>query len=396
MRCGYFDCFSGAAGDMILGALLDAGCPPKTLEQTIQKLRLPGVRLSAEKVQRKGLAATRATVEVGPEARKSHRHLPQIRKIIDAAEISQTAKDRAKAVFQRLAEAEAAVHGISIDKVHFHEVGAADAIVDIVCTCVGLETLGLERITCSAIPVGSGTVTCAHGVLPVPAPATAALLKGVPLAECDEPGELTTPTGAALLVTLADEFGPLPPLRITAIGYGAGAREGKTRANLLRLLIGETEPVESAESDLVCVLEAQIDDADGQSLAHACRQLLAAGALDAYLVPIIMKKGRPGQLLTVLCRPCDVPAIETVVFRETPTFGIRRHERLRSKLARAHVTVETRFGPIRVKVGTRGGEVLQVRPEYDDCAAAAERSGAPLHEVQREALRAFSNHNAAR
>lgn len=292
MRIGYFDCFSGAAGDMILAALIHAGCPLPALQDVVKRLRLPGVTLRAQRVQQGGLAATRVRVE--PGSPKSHRHLPEILSIISAADLSTRVTERATAVFKRLAEAEAAVHGTSVDAIHFHEVGAADAIVDIVGACAGLQLLELDRIVCSPIPTGYGTVTCDHGVMPVPAPATAELLKGVPLADCDEPMELTTPTGAAILTTLASDFGPLPPMRIASVGYGAGSRVSKTRPNILRLLVGEATDATAAEHDQVVVLEAAVDDATGQAVAYACERLLAAGALDAHIVPIIMKKGRAG------------------------------------------------------------------------------------------------------
>ena len=390
MRCGYFDCFSGAAGDMILATLLDAGVKLNTFQDVVTRLKLPDVDVTAEKVQRGGIAASRVAVEIGPAARDRHRHLPEILDRIAAAGFSARVTENARRVFTRLAEAEAAVHGIAIDKVHFHEVGAADAIVDIVGACAGVAELGLERIICSPIPTGTGTVTCEHGILPVPAPATAELLKGIPLAECAEPSELTTPTGAAILTTLADGFGPLPAIRIESIGYGAGTRENRARPNLLRLIVGqagESDAVGSAQ-DTVAVLETQVDDATGQALAHTSERLLNAGALDAFIVPIIMKKGRPGQLLTVLCRPADVADMEAIIFGETTTFGIRRHECPRSKLIREQVTVKTRFGAIRVQLGRRGDAVLKAWPEYDDCAAAACANDVALRDVQDAALRA--------
>ena len=252
----------------------------------------------------------------------------------------------------------------------------------------GFELLGVEKVVCSPIPTGSGVVVCEHGVLPVPAPATANLLKGAPLAACEEEGELVTPTGAAILTTLAESYGPLPPMRLEAIGYGAGTREGRTRPNLLRLLIGQVEQESTAERDSVAVLEAQVDDSPGQNLAYACERLLRTGALDAYIVPIIMKKGRPGQLITVLCRPEDVNAMERVLFEETTTLGVRRHEATRAKLPRSVVQVETRFGPIRLKVAAAGpGE--RAWPEYEDCSAAARAGGVSLREVQEEALRVW-------
>lgn len=390
MRYGYFDCFNGAAGDMILGALIDAGCPLERLQEVVAKLSLPGVTLTAEKVQRHGLAATQARVEVEPGSQKAHRHLPDIVQIIDAAGLEPQVAEKARLVFQRLAQAEAGVHAIPVEQVHFHEVGAADAIVDIVCSCAGLATLGVERVGCSPIPTGSGTVTCQHGILPVPAPATAQLLRGIPVTGGAEVGELTTPTGAALLSTLADEFGPLPDMTIEAIGCGAGAREEQQRPNILRLFMGQRAAPDQSDQDTVTVLEAQVDDTTGQSLAYTCERLLEAGALDAYIVPIIMKKGRPGQLLTALCRPGDVAKLETLIFAETSTFGVRRHEARRAKLTRRHVTVKTRYGPIRVKLGERDGKVARAWPEYEECVAAARNANVPLREIQQAALQAWS------
>jgi uncharacterized protein (TIGR00299 family) protein len=390
MRYGYFDCFNGAAGDMILGALIDAGCPLETLQDVVAKLSLPGVTLTAEKVQRHGLAATLARVEVEPGSQKVHRHLPEIVRIIDAAGLDPQVAEKANLVFQRLAHAEAGVHGIAVKQVHFHEVGAADAIVDIACSCAGLAALGVERVGCSPIPTGSGTVTCQHGILPVPAPATAQLLRGIPITGGEEVGELTTPTGAALLTTLAGEFGPLPDMTIEAVGCGAGAREGQQRANILRLFVGRCAAPDEGDQDTVTVLEAQVDDTTGQSLAYTCERLLEAGALDAYIVPIIMKKGRPGQLLTALGRPGDVPKLEALIFTETSTFGVRRYDARRAKLTRRHVTVETCYGPIRVKLGERGGKIAQAWPEYEECVAAARSAGVPLREVRQAALQAWS------
>jgi hypothetical protein len=406
MKLAYFDCFSGAAGDMIMAAMLDAGCPIGVLHETVRALNLPGVTLCAERVKRHGIAATYVRVEVGPEAQKKHRHLHHIEKIIDEARLDATVATRARVIFRRLAEAEAAVHNTTIEKVHFHEVGAADAIVDIVGAAAGLHALGVERCVCSAVPTGHGTVNCEHGIIPVPAPATARLLIGVPLAACEEPGELTTPTGAAILTTLCDDFGPPPPLKIAAIGYGAGTREGKTRANVLRVMLGE--PVDAATAaasaarhadreyaDIVTILEAQLDDAPGQNVAFAAQRLLDAGALDVFVVPIIMKKGRPGQLISVLCRPADADALTARLFAETTTFGVRRTQAARAKLAREHTAVATPFGEIRVKVGRdANGQAVQAWPEYDDCCAAALRSGASLRDVQDAARQAWMQQNA--
>jgi len=399
MRCGYLDCFSGVAGNMILGALLDAGLPVQVLNDTVARLGLEGVTLKVERVARGGLAATHVVVDTGSQVGRHHRHLPEILQMIAGAQLPARVADRATRIFRRLAEAEAGVHGIDVDQVHFHEVGAADAIVDIVGACTGFETLGLERLFSSPIPTGSGTVTCAHGILPVPAPATAALLRGVPLASSDEVGELTTPTGAAIVTTLAEQFGPLPGMTIRAIGYGAGTRENRARPNVLRLIVGDLPENDSRpdmEHDQVVVLETQVDDVPAQILAFTTQRLLDAGALDAFLVPIIMKKGRPGHLLTVLARPQDVPILEDVLFAETGTLGVRRQEGLRSKLGRRHVTVSTRFGPIRVKLGLRGQRVVQVWPEYEDCAAAADATGASLRDVQAAALDAWMREHGGR
>ncbi|MBN2447560.1 MAG: nickel pincer cofactor biosynthesis protein LarC [Phycisphaerae bacterium] len=388
MSCAYFDCFCGAAGDMILAALVDAGCPVDVLRDVARRMKLPEISVEAETVQRKGLAATYLRVEIEENAKKTHRHLPDILQRIDGSGLPDVVRTQATRIFNRLAAAEAQVHGITPEHVHFHEVGAADAMLDIVGACAALHHLGVERVVCSPLPPGSGTVKCAHGVLPLPAPATAVLLKGVPLAQCDEPGELVTPTGAAILATLAEEFGPLPPLTVMATGVGAGTREGRTRANILRVFLMD-EPDADTEHDLVTVLETQLDDTPGQVVAFTTERLLEAGALDAYVVPIIMKKGRPGQLLTVLCRPADVTRLEDILFAETRTFGIRRHERHRSKLCRRHDRVETPYGAVRIKVGERHGDELQGWPEYEDCAALARERGVALRVVQEAALAAW-------
>lgn len=390
MRLAYFDCFCGSAGDMILAALVHAGLDVTCLHDVVSSLGLRGVTIHVSQVQRKGIAARHVRVDVAPEARRKHRHLPQILEMIGNASLPPAVAQRARQVFERLAAAEAKVHGIVVDQVHFHEVGAADAIVDIVGACLGLHVLGIERVVCSPIPTGSGTVTCEHGVLPVPAPATAELLQGVPLAACDETGELTTPTGAAILTTLADAFGPLPAMSIQTVGYGAGTRENCTRPNLLRVLIG-TDATSTDGDEQIVVLETNLDDVPGQTLAHATEQLLAAGALDVFTVPIQMKKGRPGHLLTVLATPDNVSRMEEILFAETATLGIRRRTCDRRALARNQVTVNTSFGDIRLKVGRSAGRVLHVRPEYDDCAAAARRAGVALRVVQDAALESWKS-----
>ncbi|MHC4091169.1 MAG: nickel pincer cofactor biosynthesis protein LarC, partial [Planctomycetota bacterium] len=379
MSIAYFDCFSGASGDMILGALVDAGADNATLAQQLEALCIEGCSISAEETTKQGIAATRVTIPGEAAETAPHRTLGTIRKIIEAAPLSDGVRHKAVAVFQRLAEAEAAVHGCSIEEVHFHEVGAVDAIADIVGAMVALEDLNVEGVICSPIPTGSGTVTCAHGVLPVPAPATANLLRGVPLAECDEPGELTTPTAAAILTTLAESYGPLPAMTVERIGYGAGRREGRSRPNVLRVMLGK--PVPEGSTDDITVLEANLDDVSPEVMGYCIERLLEAGALDAYLVPIYMKKSRPATLLTVLAESQKVADLEAIIFAETTTLGVRRQTARRSKLERRIDRVETPYGTIGVKVGLRGDEVVTVAPEYEDCREAAQRHGVALRVV---------------
>ena len=357
------------------------------LREQVGKLGLAGCSVEAERIVKQGLAATQVTVVDGEGDAAPHRSLGTIRGIIEAAGLSEPVTRRSVAAFTRLAEAEAGVHKCAVEKVHFHEVGAVDAIVDIVGAMAALDDLGVGRVVCSPIPTGSGTVTCAHGVLPVPAPATVELLRGVPLAECDEVGELITPTGAAVLTTVADSFGRLPAMAIDRVGYGAGRREGQHRPNLLRVILGEA--VADSEGDEIVVLEANIDDASPEVLGYAIERLMEAGALDAYAVPIYMKKSRPATLLTVLAEPGAVAELEAVLFAETTTFGVRRHTAQRSKLLREVVTVETPYGAIGVKVGRRGGEVVTAAAEYEDCRSAAQRHGVALRVVMDAAGRAW-------
>lgn len=376
---GYFDCFSGAAGDMILSAMLSAGLPEAHLRSHLEKLNVSGYELQINHIKKQGFAAVKVDVHINEKP--AHRHLHHITRIIDDSSLLDSIKTRSKQIFTRLAEAEAKVHGTTIEKVHFHEVGAIDAIVDVVGACIGVEALGLTRIVCSPIPTGSGTVKCDHGLMPVPAPATAELLRGIPIAECAEQGELLTPTGAAILGTLADSFGPLPPMKIDRIGYGAGTRDGKTRPNILRLLIGTAAKSAPLLEDEVVVLETNLDDATGQQIGRAVDALFAAGALDVFTLPIQMKKNRPGVLLSVITEPATADACEAAMFAHTPTFGVRRQTWSRRKLDRRIERVSTPFGEIRVKLGLRGAVICIVAPEYDDCAAAAEKHGASLHDV---------------
>lgn len=386
MRIGYFDCFNGAAGDMILGALVAAGVSADDLRADLAKLKLADYELSITPIKKQGFAAVK--VDVKMTGKPGHRHLHHITKIIDDSDLTPAIKTDAKRIFTRLAEVEAAAHGSTIEKVHFHEVGAVDAIVDVVGSVCGLARLGIERVVCSPIPVGSGTVTCDHGIMPVPTPATAGLLVDVPIAETTETGELTTPTGAAILTTLAASYGPMPPMRIKTAGFGAGTRDGKTRPNVLRLIVGEMGET-AAESDSVVVLEANLDDTTGEEVGHALAKLLAAGALDAFATPVTMKKGRPGVMVTVLAEPGSVANCEAILFGETTTFGVRRHTCERRKLARRFETVSTPHGEVRMKIGESGGRVVVASPEYDDCAAAAAKSGASLRDVMQAARAAW-------
>jgi uncharacterized protein (TIGR00299 family) protein len=400
MRFAYFDCFNGASGDMILGGLIDAGLSLDGLRQKLAGLNLPGYTIKAEKVRKQGFAATQFHVDIDPGVDKPHRHLSHIRAILEAATLSTAVKARAALVFERLAEAEARAHGTTIEKVHFHEVGAIDAIVDVVGACIGLEDLGVERVACSPIPVGSGVIQCEHGEMPIPAPATAILLEKVPIAASVEPGELTTPTGAAILTSVSNAFGPMPSMTLEAVGCGAGRRDGTTRPNILRVMLGRSTDVDlhaglDDEGDEVVVLEANIDDSTAETIGHACERMLSAGALDVYCTPIVMKKNRPAVKVTILCHPQTAEALEEMLFLETPTFGIRQHRAVRRKLHREQVTVQTRYGPIRMKVGRRGGKVMTVSPEYEDCRAAALDSEAPLRQVMDAARQAWQATQAA-
>lgn len=381
----YFDCFSGAAGDMIVGALIDAGAEFDRIRTVLDGLHLSGYQVAAEKLRKQGFAATQFHVHIDADAPQPHRHLRDIRKILEQADLDAAVRATAEKVFVRLADAEATAHGIDIEKVHFHEVGAVDSIVDIVAAVAAIQMLGASRICCSPIVTGVGTVKCDHGVMPVPAPATAYLLRGVPLAATDHVGELVTPTAAALLAELCDQFGVFPEMAIERIGMGAGVRENADRPNLLRVLVGDSGR-EGYEIDAVAVLEANLDDCSGEWVGHCVSRLLDAGVRDVFTSPISMKKGRAGLLLTVLCDPARADEYAAMIFAETTTFGVRRHLAQRTKLRREVVTVETSFGAIRIKCGFGpDGEVI-ASAEYDDCAAAAKRSGAALREVMDAAL----------
>jgi len=389
----YFDCFSGAGGDMIVGSLIDAGADASKLMVALKGLDVVGYTLAIEKTKKQGFAATRFDVRLDSAEKQPHRHLKHVVAIIEAARLDEGVKRKAIRVFERLANAEAAVHGTTIEKVHFHEVGAVDAIIDVVGAVVALDLLGVEEIACSPIPVGSGTVRCSHGIMPVPAPATAELLKGVPIAATDEAGELTTPTAAAVLTTLAGRFGAVPEMKLKQVGYGAGTRDGTTRPNVLRVLIGSPVSTLDADTDEVTVLETNLDDASPQVVAHCMDRLLAAGALDVYSVPIQMKKTRSGILLAVICETPRAAELERLIFAETPTFGVRRHTVRRTKLRRRHETVSTPFGSIRMKIGESDGQ-LTATPEYEDCRMAAEGHQVALRTVLDAARKAWGGRSS--
>jgi pyridinium-3,5-bisthiocarboxylic acid mononucleotide nickel chelatase len=385
-KIAYFDAFSGIAGDMTVGALLDAGAPADAVIAALNALPT-GARYEVEKVVRGGIAASKFRVHLpGPSSK--HRHLSMILEMLDAADLTPRAKANAKSVFTKLGEAEAAVHGVPIEEVHFHEVGAADSIADIVGACVALDLLGIEELHFSAINVGSGTVKTEHGLLPVPAPATVLLLQGKPIYARGPEMELTTPTGAAIAAALGQSFGPLPAMRIAATGYGAGDRDFKQHANVLRVLIGER--TSALESTLVSVIEANIDDSTPQVLGYALEKLMASGALDVSLSPLQMKKNRPGTLLRVIAKPEDQERLAQIVFSESSTLGLRIYSAERRVQERNLVTVETPYGPIRGKVTAQG----TFAPEYEDCRAAAERTGTPLPQVLAAAGAAYSKRSA--
>jgi uncharacterized protein (TIGR00299 family) protein len=377
----YLDAFSGISGDMTVGALLDAGAPSEAVLDALRGLDT-GARFEVERTTRGGVSASKFRVHAGGDAH-AHRHLQHILERIARAPIAERARRNACAVFRRLGEAEAQVHGVPIERVHFHEAGAADSIADIVGACVALDSLGIEELHASAINVGSGTVNTEHGVLPVPAPATATLLRGKPVYARGPAVELTTPTGAALAATLATSFGPLPAMRIMAIGHGAGDRDFKEHPNVLRVLVGERTG--APEATLVSVLEANIDDSSPQVLGHALERLIEAGALDASLSSLQMKKNRPGSLLRVIARPEDQERLARIVFAETSTLGLRIYPAERRVEDRAVVEVETPFGKVRVKVSSAGA----FAPEYDDCRAIAARTGTPLPQVLAAAQAAY-------
>ena len=377
---------------MILGALIDAGLPLDDLRRALGSLAVDRDTIWTEKVQRAGITATKFQVRgesgtADPGHHHPHRHLSAINKMIDGSSLSGSGKDRAKALFQTLGDAEAAIHGTSSEKVHLHEVGSLDSIIDIVGTVYALETLNVDRIVSSPLNVGGGTVTCAHGLYPVPAPATARLLRGAPVYSGHQQTELLTPTGALLVTSYAESYGPVPAMRVGQIGYGAGSKDVPDSPNVLRVLIGEADS--TAPSHSVVVIEADIDDMNPQIFGALMDRLLAAGALDVFYTPIQMKKNRPGTLLTIVATPDARERLTSLVFRETTTIGVRYREMTRECLDRETISVETPLGAVRFKVARRNGEVLNASPEFDDCARIAEATGTPLKDVQASAMKSY-------
>jgi pyridinium-3,5-bisthiocarboxylic acid mononucleotide nickel chelatase len=382
MKACYLDAFSGISGDMTVGALIDAGASAEALTSALDSLNT-GARFRIERTQRRGIAASKFHVD-GGEA-KSHRHLSHILDLLDRSALPARAKENAKAVFRKLGEAEAKVHDMPLEKVHFHEVGAIDSICDIAGACVGFDLLGIDEFYSSAINVGSGTVKTEHGVLPVPAPATAELLTGKPVYSRGPSVELTTPTGAAIAATLASRFGPMPAMTISATGYGAGDRDFPEHANVLRVIVGELSG--AAESTSVSVLEANIDDSSPQVLGYAMERLLEAGALDVTLEPIYMKKNRPGTLLRVIAKPEHRESLAQLMFAETTTLGLRVYDAERRVKARTIREIETMYGRVRFKTSDNGSYA----PEYDDCRRLALERGVPLKDVLAQANLAYLN-----
>jgi uncharacterized protein (TIGR00299 family) protein len=431
MRIAYLECFSGVSGDMFLGALIDAGVPPRVLEETVAALNV-GARLEISRVVRSGISATKVDVWVDgekdlpreeywakqeqakrehthshdhphdhphehehpdPREHSHHRGLTEIREIIGRSSVSDSAKNTAIAIFEALGTAEAKIHATSIEKVHFHEVGAVDAMVDIVCAAVGAEALGVDEIVCSPLNVGGGSVKCAHGTFPVPAPATVELLKDTPVYSSGVQAELVTPTGAAIVQVLAKRFAPFPEMKIEKSGYGAGTREFSSLPNVVRLTIGEavTKSVSKTESDTVSVLEANLDDLNPQVFGYVMDRLLEEGALDVFGMPVLMKKNRPGTLLTVLCKPEDASKLSRLIFTETTTLGVRRREEMREILARRWEKVRTQWGDVRIKIASMNGTVTNYAPEYEDCRRIAAEHHVPLKTVMQEAAREYTH-----
>jgi len=389
MKVGYLDCFSGISGDMCLGALVDVGVPVEHIESALADLPIAGFRLSVEGVTRAGIAATKATVEIDRNEPQPRRALQDVLDVLERGSLSAPVRQRAAGIFRNLAAAEAQVHGTTPEQVHFHDVGAVDAICDVVGTVAALDKLGLHELRFSTVALGGGTVASIHGQLPVPAPATALLLEGLPVRGGPVDFELATPTGAAILKTLGKPSALWPEMHIERLGYGAGDRDIEGFPNVLRLAVGTVGEEARTEADHVWLLEANLDDMTGEEVGFCLERLLAGGALDAYASPIHMKKGRPGIRLSVLCDGERLSTMEGLMWRDSSTFGIRRSLWQRSKLPRTLRQVETPWGRVNVKLGYLGEEAVRCEPEYEDCRRIAEREGLPLRQVYEAARRAL-------
>ncbi len=382
MRTAYFDCFSGASGDMILGALIDAGLSPRRLREELKRLRIPAVHLRVRKVLKRGISGTQVIVE-GSE-RRSHRNLKEVLQIVRRSRVETEVKEKSEEVFKRIASVEAKIHQIPEEEVHFHELGGLDSVVDIVGSVWGIRALGIDKIHVSKVNVGGGFVKCEHGILPVPAPATLSLMKGKPIYSSGVERELLTPTGAALLTTLGSEFGSMPGIHVERIGYGAG-RDDLPHPNLLRLIVGTSESTSGKET--VAVIETNIDDMNPQLYDYVMEKLLAMEVLDVFITPILMKKNRPGHLLTVICPSGKLPSVAKFLFNETTTLGLRWREEEREKTDREILFFQTKYGRVRFKLARWEGRVVNLSPEYDDCKRLALERGVPLKEVFEEARR---------
>jgi uncharacterized protein (TIGR00299 family) protein len=393
MKIAYFDCFAGAAGDMIVAAMLDAGLDAEHLRAQLATLGIKGLDVRIAETTRAGLRAVKFE-PVTPE-QAEHRNLEQITKIIRESKITTKARETAVAIFDKLAQAEAVVHGKDPNEIHFHEIGALDSIVDIVSACIGLEALGVEKVYCSALSVGGGSVKCDHGKMPVPAPATAQLLKGIPITAGPIQAELLTPTAAAILTAVAEKFGPLPAMKIEAIGCGAGSMNPDEFPNVLRLILGQTVPEDSADTDTVCLLETNVDDVTAELIGFVTEKLLEVGALDVFSTAIVMKHSRPAVKISVICSPELTGAMEKVLFEQGLTFGIRKQLLQRTKLVRDLVPVQTEYGQIRVKTGVFSGKIIHAKPEFSDCVGAADKHNVAVKTVAEAAINAY-NQSASR
>ena len=400
MKIVYFDCFSGISGDMILGAFVDAGLDINFLQEQLAQLHLHGYEISAEKVKRAGISGTKVHVIISHKDAHSHAthhhhsthlNLSGIKTIIENSKLHRDIKDDSIRIFQRLAEVEAKVHNTLPEKVHFHEVGAIDAIVDIVGAVIAIKRLGIEKIYFSPIPTGYGFTTCEHGTFPVPAPATAELLKTHLLKSVDIEKELTTPTGAAIVTTLGDGLRTTPEMRILQIGYGAGSNDSPTVPNLLRVLIGEAIP--NIASDEMWIAETNIDNMSGEILGYVMDKLFEVGAVDAYFTPIQMKKGRPGIIISAIVVESSLSAVELVLLNQTTTFGIRKYKVVRTILTREFKEVDSQFGKIKVKIGKYNGDIKSYSPEYEDCKKVAEKLNRPIKEVYAQAIHEYLKRN---